>query len=219
MKEKFCPKCGKKTEKLIDSICEECFQKSNSLISIPEIIKIEICKNCGKIKDKKWKRGRSIKELIKERIEVNGKLEELKIEEDGGKGKETIFKIKAKGLLKGKVGKEERKKTKIKIKEKLCENCGKVKGGYYEAIIQLRSGDEKKIKKSMKKIIKILENNNGYLTKMENRKNGVDMYMAPKSLADKIIRNIAHKEKKKSFSIAGKKDGKDLYRLSLLLRL
>ncbi len=71
----------------------------------------------------------------------------------------------------------------------------------------------------MEEIIRIFKNNNGYLTKIENRKNGIDIYMSPKSLAKKIIRNVPHREKKKSFSIAGKKDGKDLYRLTLLLRL
>ena len=84
----------------------------------------------------------SLNKIIVGNIKVKGKVKEIKIKMDGMKAD-----IKVLGLLEGKVKKKEELETKIIIKETLCETCGKVKGGYYEAVVQLR-GDREKIEEA-----------------------------------------------------------------------
>lgn len=217
MKSKFCARCGKKTENLFDGLCEDCFKETNELFYVPKTIRISVCKNCGKIKVKKWER-KSIDEAIKSFIKVDGKLKKLNIKKNQV-GNKIFVEIKVFGLVKNKVEKTETKNTTVIIEKKLCDVCGKIRGGYYEAVIQLRSDDEEKIKKYLMSVKNIVEKNNGALTKVEKNKNGVDLYITPKNLVDKIIRNVPHTEVKKSYTLVTKKDGKNLYRMTALLRV
>ncbi|MCD6367703.1 MAG: 60S ribosomal export protein NMD3 [Candidatus Aenigmarchaeota archaeon] len=217
MKSKFCIKCGKKTETLFNGLCEECFKEMNELISVPEKAKISVCKICGRAKIKKWEKI-DIDDAIKRLIKTNGKLEKIKIEKEW-KNKKLLVKIKASGFLNEKVKKSETKEIEITIEEKLCDTCGKIVGGYYESVIQLRSKDKNKLEKTLRDIENIVYNNNGFIVKILKNKNGVDVYITPKSLLNKISRSIKYNEIKTSYTLVGMKDGKNLYRSTMLLRL
>lgn len=215
MKPKFCPACGKETNALFDKLCESCFREKNKFAEISPQIKIKICKNCGKTEkyniDKLDEMG--IIKIIKNNMKINGKLENIGIRKEGGKIIIKVF-----GFLKNKVFVEETLETKIIIKEILCETCGKVKGGYYEAVIQLR-GDKDKIENTLE----VLENmirKRGVMTKIEEKKEGVNVYFTPKKILGYLIKNLPEtKEIKRSYTLATKKDGKDLYRNTVLVRL
>jgi len=217
MKKKFCPKCGREADHFIEGLCDECFKERFKLIEVPEKIKIMICKNCGRINGIDPKK-QTIEDVIRKKIKIRGKIKNLFIKETKKIGKKIYFDIEAIGKI-GNIQKNENEKTVVLISERLCDYCGKVKGGYYEAIIQLRSENNENIANAFENINKIMKNNKGLLTKIEKRSNGIDIYITPKSLVDKIIRNIPHKETKKSYSLVTIKEGKDLYRTTLLLRL
>ena len=134
MKHKFCPLCGRETNKLFDGICESCLKKQK-FIELPKKIKVSVCNNCGNVVGTKEKfNDKFIIKLIKNNLYINGKLKSILILEKNEK-----IKVKVTGLLKGYLKKEEIIETKIVIKKRLCDVCGKVKGGYYEAVIQIRS--------------------------------------------------------------------------------
>jgi NMD protein affecting ribosome stability and mRNA decay len=47
---KFCPKCGKKTDELFDSLCQACFTKGIKLIDTEKLaipIRVNVCEICG----------------------------------------------------------------------------------------------------------------------------------------------------------------------------
>lgn len=217
MKKKFCPKCGKETDYLLNGLCENCFKEKFEFIEVPEKIKITICKNCGRINGIDPKK-QSIKDVVRKKIKIHGKIEKLSINETKKIGNKIYVDINAIKKI-GNTRKKESKKTVILIKKRLCDYCGKVRGGYYEAVIQLRSEDNRKIINGLENINKIIRNKKGFLTKIEKRSNGIDIYLTPKSLIDKIVKNINHIETKKSYSLVTIKEGKDLYRTTVLLRL
>ncbi len=221
MKSKFCPVCGRETDLIIEKLCSRCFKEKNKLATIPEEIKITVCKNCGKIKETKVNKitERGLREIILKNIKINGKKEKIKIKKIKEMPKKIKFEIKVTGLLKGVIEKKETLETKIIIKDRLCDICGKVKGGYYEAVIQLRSENEEKNNDALFFLENEI-NKKGFLTKIEEKKKGFDVYFAPKKIANNIIKNIKDvKEIKKSYTLATKKDGRDLYRNTILVRL
>lgn len=221
MKPKFCPACGRETEKLFDKLCESCFSENHKLAELPEKIKIRLCSNCGKIEGVARIRRLDedgMKKIIRNKIKVDGKITSMKIR---GKaiGKNINLEVEIHGLLNGDIEKSDVLKTRIEIKERLCETCGKVKGGYYEVVIQIRSEDKDKIENALG----VLENmirKKGVMTKIEEKKEGVDIYFTPKKILGYLIKNLPKtKEIKRSYSLATKKDGKDLYRNTVLVRL
>ena len=75
----------------------------------------------------------TIEELLKDKIKIIGKNVGIKIE------KNDVLHIFAKGSLKGsKKLKEEEHDIILKLNKTVCQDCSRMFGGYYEAILQLR---------------------------------------------------------------------------------
>lgn len=214
MRPKFCPACGKETKKLFGNVCGTCLRR-HRLVEIPKKIKIRVCSSCGNVVDyDKELDGEILEKIVKKNMKVNGTLKEVEI-----KMKEKMAEINVTGLLDGKLKVREKLETLLETKKRLCENCGKIRGGYYEAVIQLRSGDRKKLEKTIR-TTEFFAEKRGHVTKIEHRKEGVDIYLTPKKSVNYILKNIPGKmEVKKSYTLVTRKGGKDLYRNTVLVRL
>jgi nonsense-mediated mRNA decay protein 3 len=209
----FCVECGKEG-KTYDGLCLDCYLKKE-LIKIPDEIKITFCRGCDayKIKDK-WLRGNfeeDIKEYIRKNIETNISFE-IDMEDNV---------VICKGFFEGREILKE-KEIKIKIKESLCNQCSLFRGGYYEAILQIRGADEEK----GKIIDEFIKSNVGieksFISKKVKVRGGIDYYIGSKKVASHIA-----KELKKEFdaehifssSLFGLKNGRKVYRDTHLIRL
>ena len=210
---KFCFLCGKKTEKLIKGYCEECYKKKFQLIEVPEEIDVTICNRCNKIKEKnKWKETET-DEVLRDKIKILGKNVKIKIE------KNDNLKVHARGYLEGSKNlKEEVHEVKIILNKRLCSDCFKKSGKYYESIIQIRG---ELTSEDMDSIDDIVLERGGFY-RIEEVKGGYDFYVSSKSLANKIAEFVRKKYKieiKKSFKLFTRKEGKDIYRDTILLRI
>jgi nonsense-mediated mRNA decay protein 3 len=210
---KFCFICGKKTENLIKGYCEECYNKKFKLIEVPEEINITLCGRCNKIKkENKWE-DIEIDEFLRNKIKVLGKNVKIKFEIN------DIAKVYAKGFLEGsKKPKEENYEVKLKINKVTCLECSRKSGRYYEVVIQIR-GDLTNDVFDLIDDIAIREN--GFY-RIEEVKDGYDLFVSGKSLANKIIGLLSEKYKvkiKKSFKLVTNKEGKGIYRNTVLVSI
>lgn len=88
---------------------------------------------------------------------------------------------------------------------------------YYEAILQLRDvlpAVEQFVFESLRKT-------GVPITKIKKIKNGIDIYLADKKIAQSVGKQLQERfggEYRVSMSIFGKKDGKTLYRITILFR-
>lgn len=223
---KFCPNCGRETERLVEGLCKECFYKRKKPAGIPDRIDVEMC-SCGKIRYKgKWTKA-GIKKIIRDKFKGNEKEMELK---------KTNNHFKADIKIKNFFGenKDLQKEIYIKINKSTCNDCGRIRGGYYEAVIQLR-GPKKRVDKSVKYIFEKVEKSKekrsfvSDIKKVSAKKSekkgkisGIDVYLGSKSLARRISKEIGKKfntKHKESYTLVGMKNGKKVYRNKMLLRL
>jgi nonsense-mediated mRNA decay protein 3 len=200
---KFCFVCGKKTEKLIEGYCEDCYNNSFNLIQTPKEITILLCSKCKKIKQKNDWNDIGIEDLVKNNIKVLG--DNVKIEVIGNK----IF---ASGSLKNskKFKEEETHEINIKTVKVLCPECSRRLGGYYEAIMQLRGNVSEEVLNFIDKEIKEKS-----FYRIDHVKGGFILYIGNKNIANQIadkIKRIYNLEVKKSFKLYTKKEGKDVYK-------
>ncbi len=219
MRPKFCPKCGKEIDKLIEGLCKSCFREKK-LAELPERIRIVVCKNCGKIQGPGAAdfNRKNMEKILKDNLKVNGVLKSIKIKDMKG-SKKIKIKADVSGLLEGVVEKTEDLETVVELRDKLCETCGKVRGGYYEAVIQIRSGDENKTARGLEILEKSISKR-GVVTKIEKTKGGYDIYFTPKKISNHVLKELTGiEEVKKSYTLVTKKDGRDLYRNTILVRL
>ncbi len=210
---KFCFLCGKKTENLIKGYCEECYNKKFKLIEIPEEINVTICSKCNKIKEKnKWK-DIEIDGFLRNKIKILGKNVKIRFE------KNDVLRIYVKGFLEGsKTLKEETYELKLKINKEVCLNCSRKYGDYHEAVLQIRGNLTNDDFNSIDDLVLMKK---GFY-KIKEVKGGYDLLIGSKALSEKITDFLRKKYKteiKKSYKLVTSKDGKDIYRNIILIKI
>jgi NMD protein affecting ribosome stability and mRNA decay len=200
----LCIKCGR--EAVIGNFCENCFLEKEKLFDIEDFT-IAIC-DCGSYYDEIWQKPRATDEiircLIEKKIKTKNKITGKKILLKKV-GNRVFASVVCSGFISPcKKSKEEEKRISILIKIKKCDQCVKLIGGYYEAVLQIRGDYDNifdKIKCHLPKTARIGKIKHGY-----------DIRFLRKSDAAKVSRKLIEFEIKKSFKFVTTKKGKKLYR-------
>lgn len=220
---KFCPSCGAETKKFYGNVCVKCHLKKTRLLEAPPEIKIDYCK-CGHIKiNEYWKKGTSLKKEITTTVRKSVKLNEnaklkIIIPQLEGKSRIKVKLVASIGSIKEEAG------MFIALSRQLCGNCSREKSGYYEVILQIR-GEKSRHEKTKNFIIKkVQESNdrNAFISKVEYKNEGIDMYIGSKNAANRVInelKKVCDFNIKRSYKIYGMKKGNTLFRSTILLRL
>lgn len=210
----FCPKCGKES----DGLCAECYLEGNRLKF--EKTEISLCTICGKVYHRgAWTPGfeKAIKNLIRKNLIVPQEIEAKKIgfEIVDQNNKRIFLKILFSGKYKNETITTELN-AEIKVINKTCEQCGRISGGYYEAVLQVRSDDLS----DLENINKIIALDSDFITKIENVKNGIDIYLTSQQYANEIKNKFRDKGfvTKTSSKLMGKKEGRDFYRVYISVK-
>ncbi|HOM95615.1 MAG: hypothetical protein GX941_10865 [Candidatus Methanofastidiosa archaeon] len=241
-----CFVCGKEG-KLTEGRCKECYLKESFHFSIPGRIKVPYCKSCNSYYTNRWKtlddKLSFIDEILKNNVssskEINFVPEFSKDVNDiqaivDFLDEGNIYKIKIHirpfyddPLFDMEVSSE------ILLSGEQCQRCSRFYGGYYEAILQIRS-DEKKIElEKIEYIMKIVDelsdkliskDRMAFISRIEELKEGIDVYMGSLSAARKIGNDLIKKFNGsigESHKLMGldKDSGKKIYRTTVTVRL
>ncbi len=213
----FCPRCGKDA-KLVGGLCPDCLTKTIDFATIKNrFVKCPVCKRW--LSKGVWK---DFESAAKDAIKTKGRLIGFYIFEESSKDSSNRKPVVSYSDNTGNFTMEYSVdymghvfggtiKTKPIIQSKLCDNCSKGRGGYYEAVIQLR-GDW----------ARAFEHSQWVATsKIDMRKEGPDLYVIKFSEANKLAAFLKKKfrpEFKESSSQAGMKEGKHISRKTIMLR-
>ncbi len=232
----FCVECGAE-EKLYGHLCKDCLL-SKDLIKPPAHVSVVVCRACDKVlKGSRWletspmeEAGESLGKETKTHTEVTGlKWEIPDFEPEKG---EHMLECNAVASIGG----EELSlpfKVSVKIGMQMCDVCSRMRGDYYEAIIQLRRGDlgsqgsDRDLAEADAGILKAISelgkaDKMGFLAKTEEVTGGIDYYLGSMGVARSVTRKIRDSKGAsitESRSLVGMKDGKELYRWTILIRL
>ena len=107
----------------------------------------------------------------------------------------------------------------IKINFSICNTCKKRNTQYYEAILQIRPKSGEMLK-FIKENIKFKKN--VFITKEESLKFGYNIYLTSQAYAKNLASLLKKKfdvEIKITYTLFGRKEGKDVYRSTILIRI
>jgi NMD protein affecting ribosome stability and mRNA decay len=222
MGEKFCPKCGKKAEKLYEGLCEVCFLSKFSLSKkLPDKITIKQCKFCGKFF--LGNHSGSIENLIEAFLQDFLKEEELTSISYRIAENKLFLTL---NLKINELEKTEEKEVDLIIKRITCQTCAMKNSGYFQAIIQIRAPENllPEIKKEIEDQINYLSqyDNLAFISSFQEVKNGFDVFVGSKASAQQVARTLKLKYKAKikiTRKIAGKLKGKKVYRDTILISI
>ncbi len=241
MTRRFCSICGKVTEELIENRCKECYLKEKSLIDIPEKLEVRICGGCmGYFRKGRWMNtgdeARVMEDASLVAIEdsISVDLGEARYNVELGDVKESSkklyhipFTVKAKGKLDG-IPVEISRSSAIKVRVELCADCSRRRGGYYEAVLQIRGegplGKEEKaeVRDAVIKGLASMGDRRAFISDEAELKGGLDFYVGSAKAAKKMARGLKEEfggRISESSKLVGMKDGKDLYRVSIAVRI
>lgn len=231
----FCIECGRE-EELVGPLCKNCYAKKHAQASLPDHVDVTLCAHCSSmLTEKGWEDVGSIREAaeasIKQALSLSkdAKLSSMRVQLSEKDERNLEAKI---DVLLSAEGHDFTRElgTIVRLKRGSCTQCSKKQGMYYEAILQVRvpgrSLDEH-IEQSVEKLVKnrVESMRKGsrevFVSKIERVKGGLDFYFSTIPAARTIARWIQDSmctEFKESSSLWGRRDGKDLYRMTYLVR-
>ncbi|MFA5771181.1 MAG: NMD3-related protein [Thermoplasmata archaeon] len=231
----FCVECGKECE-LYEHLCEDCFRKKKTFVKLPEIIDAPVCTYCNAVNiGARWimtdSTDASVKKVINDSVSVNKNAEVVEVSSAlNYKDKRTLTAKIEITLMVGKLVIKEQYQRDVRIKYSVCKQCSRAFRGYYEAIIQIRGYESNKIREKDVREASIIiadyfskeRNEKEFITKQEAVRGGVDFYLSSTTAARAVAAILRDKFNTRTFetaSIAGRKDGVDIYRTTILIRI
>lgn len=199
---RYCPVCGKSdaAAQFYGEMCVSCARER-----LPELapVRVTVCQKCGSVIDK----GRKKKEASFEE-EV---LRQLKLRQ-----KNALFDAVASQVeYDGEFGRI-RQDVLVLTDKGVCTVCGRAGTQYFEAIIQLR-GRESQVAKMTHILVHGIEEKS-FVPKIEELHEGIDIYCGSRNEAIAAL-NVHKLSFLRTEKLAGERNGKRLYRTTLLVRL
>ena len=232
----FCVECGKEGE-LIGSLCEECYSKKHLHASLPEHVDVILCAHCSSVKtDRGWESVGSVKEAAEMAVEnaiavsKDAKVTDMRIELSERDERNLVADV---GVSIMAHGKEFHRtlSTSIRLKRGACNECSKQMGSYYEAILQVRGPERSLAENDVREVERMIRtrvesmrksSREVFISKIDKVKGGLDFYFSTIPSARAIAKGLQDAlcaEYKESSSLWGRKDGKEVNRMTYLVRL
>ncbi len=234
----FCVRCGKDCETTIDGLCTECFLDGRRIIRLPHHVDMEVCANCGEIRQRdSWVRkdiriaaedaaAASILAIPEARVISVGTRS---VQQDPSNYAVTVdviadisgFESSAEDI------------TTVRVKNTVCKKCSRQLGSYYESILQLRTGGKDDMPAGLKKEVayrvertvgeQSRTNRQLFISKIGEVQGGVDIYLSSIALGRQISKEMGDyygAETKESASLVGvNATGEEVYRVTYMVRI
>ncbi|MEA2075951.1 MAG: NMD3-related protein [Euryarchaeota archaeon] len=228
---KFCPKCGKQTDEFFDSLCKDCFKRGITLLAPERLVSVSVCPHCGGFFKGKEQTSIepaveiAVRKAIRKKYGAETPVEIAGLSVELAENKRSAHvSIAVKAEIKG-VDIEETGEFAAALKRAICDRCSRIAGGYYAAIVQIRA----EVRIPTDEELAVAENitysslgESDFVSKERMLKEGLDIYVSSAEYGRRISRTVV-KELGGSFSeskkLYGRKDGRDIYRVTFLVRL
>lgn len=208
MTRRFCVRCGKRSERLINSLCVECYVEREVALDLPSKIKAKVCRECNAVlKHGKWeRRAKSLEEAVEEAgfsaIEENLRVAGISQPEVGiaflgaQRSSPKDFFARYRLDVKGSAGEEEvefSREVKVNVRLTLCESCQRKASRYYEAVLQIRAHapltekERRELASFVRREVDARRSEDkAFISSYEEKKEGIDFYLGSAKLAKKI---------------------------------
>lgn len=200
---RFCPICGK-PDSSVPFHAELCMECAKEKIAPFSTVRVRVCAKCGEVIDKaRKKKGIKFPEEVSRQLKLKSSnpkysADFTSVEYDTHAGRFS------QGIL--------------ALTDKFqCVDCSRAGSQYFEAIIQIRADDRRKIERMADILTKRVESRS-FIPKIEELKEGIDIYCGSRNEAIAAL-NAQKLGFVRTEKLAGEKNGKRLYRTTLLVRL
>jgi nonsense-mediated mRNA decay protein 3 len=235
----FCVKCGADGP-TYRSLCERCFLEGKVFTALPDHVDLFQCVHCDDfLIDGKWLKIERREEAAEKATEVAAQVnKDVKVLSAGVHAEKIdeanhsvgmTFSLTAEGLQV-----DEARSTIVRFKNTSCPRCNKMMGNYYEGTLQVRTRDRKmpedQREEILERILKMMDEHTkdnrelfiSKINRLTTKEGGVDVILSSSVVGKSIAHELADQyaaEVKETAKLVTQKQGKDLYRVTFLVRL
>jgi nonsense-mediated mRNA decay protein 3 len=232
----LCPKCGQPSDV---GLCRNCLLDLIEPLSCPDLVEVTVCSVCGsKLVRGRWQISeKNIEEMATdaacESLSIHKDLEDPEVTVNLSRRGETRYaaKIGLMGTFKG-LAVEKSCEIPIRIKLTACDRCSRMAGKYFEATVQVRGSSSRPLSKGeldtcRNMALSMADSGHrsgdqlSFVQEIKEVKGGLDIVLGSSQLGRQLSRAIQERFGGKlveSSTLAGRKDGRDVYRTTALVR-
>ncbi len=213
----FCPRCGESIEQLDSapertakdsSLCTDCYLEEYDLIDAPDRIHVRVCSQCGAVhRGNRWV---DVGASDYTDIAIEAVTEELTVHVDAGdvtwevapeQVDPTTIRMHCHftGSLRGQ-SLDEEITVPVKLSYETCERCGRIAGGSYASIVQVRARDREPTDEETDRATELaheqverLESSgdrDAFVTEVNDVQGGIDIRLSTNRLGEQVSRKI-----------------------------
>ncbi len=229
----FCVECGREGLTL-EGLCASCFAKRRRFVHPPETIEVVVCAHCSRLQlDAGWALvdlDDAIPRLLQERIPVDPRATGTSFTQTAHKEDARNYRLTVKFAARmGEFDIAQSFPIRLRVKQGVCPTCSRRHGRYYEAIVQVRAQGRDLRAHEMDRVARIIgarfsqrRDREAFVSRVERTEGGVDFYVSTGTAGKAAAREIAEAldgEVRASPKIHGRKEGRDVYRVTYHVRL
>lgn len=232
----FCVECGKEDPIFKNGVCASCYVKSTIFTQGPQVISLTVCPKCGGHKFRNLWHDDSLDDTIlreiKNQYTVLPELNQVSYSltcDPVDIQFECVVTIS--GMVVGHSVVESHH-VQIRTTKVVCDVCSKQFGGYYEGILQIRATDRKLSEEELSLIDdqithfvsseRMKGNRALFISDVAEEHGGLDYYLSERGMAYGFAKKLKSRfggELKQSSSLVGMKEGREVTRVTVVLRL
>ncbi|WP_424016856.1 60S ribosomal export protein NMD3 [Halorientalis pallida] len=248
----FCPRCGETIPERPEPrpgeprdpdrvLCNDCYFEEFDLVDAPDRIEIRVCAQCGAVhRGNRWVDVGAddyvdvAVEEVSEALAVHLEAEAVDWEVAPEQVDATTIKMHCRfsGIVRDTPVVED-VLVPVKISRETCKRCGRIAGGSYAAIVQVRAderdpsdGELEQAERIAREYIADREekgDRNAYITEVSHVEGGLDMKISTTQMgggiAERIIRQLGGSYTSNETLVTEDSDGNEVYRVTYAIRL
>jgi nonsense-mediated mRNA decay protein 3 len=231
----FCVECGRDGP-TVEGLCVDCFRKRNPIVRPPDAIDAVVCVDCRRIETEGgWIRVDleiAIPTLLRDRVPTDARASRVTFTHVSRAEDATNFGLAVKAVSRvSDVEIVESFQVRLRVKQGLCATCNRRRSNYYEGIVQIRAEERPLTDEEKGPLVGFVQDavarrsrkgEELFITKVEDVRGGADVYLSSNRVARTIARELADAFRGtvgSSPKLFGQKDGKDLYRVTYVVRI
>lgn len=239
MSGEFCVVCGRTELPLADGVCAECFARDHLLVEAPESATVVVCPTCGRRRvGRHWEREGAPPNLTADDLtpllRVHPEAAVPRVRWTETTAGETLRRLEGEADVRFRgVEKKVGVRLTVRIEPHTCPDCSRRSGNYYTAILQLRGPETRRRPPAEELRADLARAYDGIVPEIRSewRKavarrealpEGWNLYVTDTLAARGIAKAIKLKtgaDLKESATLWGRKDGRDVYRVTFRLRI
>ncbi|ADQ65732.1 hypothetical protein GL213_00605 [Halogeometricum borinquense] len=248
----FCPRCGDPVPEREEPLpgmprdrdavlCDACYFEDFDLVDAPERIEVRVCSQCGAVhKGNRWVDvgARDYTDVaieeVSEALGVHLKAEDVQwgVEPEQVDQNTIRMHCSFSGFVRD-THIEETVTVPVKISRQTCKRCGRIAGGYYSSIVQIRAEERDPTKEEAQRAVEIAESyieereetgdRNAFISEISNSGDGPNIKISTNQMgsgvAKHVVRELGGNVEEYPTLVTEDGDGNEVYRVTYAVRL